>query len=356
MISCNSENEVFEPSCDEILCFESYQEYSDELEKVRKMNVSELEKWQELQGFKSLGVKSEKLYYNTDLSDFEDKEEFYNYVSNNEKYLQLIEDDLGEISFETTLCNYTERFFANNDQIFQVENDIYKVFENGIVRTDESNIYKIQSLNLLELCEDDCFEIIKNNDTPNLKSTSCGYGYTDTATDDKERIKFVISYSEDLKMEEDYAGISYPTELNFEISYTAKAQRKVMWVWWRADRTVNAEINAAIDYTDESGEMQREVIRTGTLIGTGYGILEGEKKISVPLDMGDDFSIEVEIFGLDCWATQGGCSNAAEIGCNVLDLNLWFLFIDGMLFPPVPPVLPPHELDPLHESDLIRAY
>ncbi len=355
MISCNDENEVFEPSCDEILCFESYQEYSDELEKVRKMNVSELEKWQDLQGFKSLGVQSEKLYDQTDLSDYRNKEEFYNYVSDNGRYLQLIEDELGEISFETTLCDYTERFFANNDQIFQIDNNIYKVFENGIVKTDESNIHKIRSLNSLELCEDDCFEIIKNNDTSNLKSTSCGYGYTETATDGKERIKFRISLREEVtEYGEDYAGIEYPTEVTFKFSYIAKAQRKVMWIWWRADRTVNAEINAAIEYTDESGEMQREAIRTGTLFGIGYGILEGEEEISVSLE--NDHDLGAYIFGSDCWATQGGCSNAAEIGCNVLDLNLWFLFIDGMLFPPVPPVLPPHELDPLHESDLIRAY
>ena len=104
----------------------------------------------------------------------------------------------------------------------------------------------------------------------------------------------------------------------------------------------------------KNGEIQREAIRTGTLFGIGSGILEGEEKIPVSLENDHDY-IEAEIFGLDCWATQGGCSNAAEIKCNARELNLWFLLIDRD-YEVFPPVLPPHELDPLHESDLIRAY
>ncbi|MCF8363300.1 MAG: hypothetical protein K9G70_11840 [Prolixibacteraceae bacterium] len=88
------------------------------------------------------------------------------------------------------------------------------------------------------------------------------------------------------------------------------------------------------------------------MFGIAYGILEGEEKISVSLENNHDLG--AYIFGTDCWATQSGCSKVAEIQCNSGGLNAWFSLIDGD-YEVLPPVLPPHELDPLHESDLIRA-
>ncbi len=144
-----------------IITFESINDY--EIAKKLTLNSTSIEKrkaWEESNGITSFGSYCDELYENLNIDDFKSTDEIRIFVSNNSEYFQLIEDDKGEFTLETKLFSSPYRYIINMEQMFQIENKIYKVFENGIASTS------IENIELLRVA--DKFTIIKFAENPNI--------------------------------------------------------------------------------------------------------------------------------------------------------------------------------------------
>ncbi|MCF8357641.1 MAG: hypothetical protein K9H26_02710 [Prolixibacteraceae bacterium] len=150
--SCSNEDELINSNdlkieeCPNILYFENAEEISNELSYVLTLNTEEKIKWQEEKGFKSLGVEAEKFYSTINPNEFCSKEEIERFVKKNRKYLQITSDE-GEQTVEPVFSANPYRFLINEDQLFQIGENVIKILQNGYVAGHESKIDKIKVIN-----------------------------------------------------------------------------------------------------------------------------------------------------------------------------------------------------------------
>ena len=62
----------------------------------------------------------EELYFRINPEEFKSVEQVKDFLASNSEYLQLIEDEDGELTLETLLFKNPNRYFINKDKMFQI--------------------------------------------------------------------------------------------------------------------------------------------------------------------------------------------------------------------------------------------
>lgn len=135
-----------ETNSSDILCFKDYNEYMETLDIIFTFNIEERKNWEESKGFKSFGTVCDEIYDSKSPEDFRSVDEIKEFVSKNDSYLRLIDDENGELTLETVLSNHQDRYFINKEKIYKINNTVYKVFANITVLTKEENINKLRKI------------------------------------------------------------------------------------------------------------------------------------------------------------------------------------------------------------------
>ncbi len=248
--------EILNEDLRSILSFNSDKEYIETLDKVLSMNPQELKAYEESKGYKSFGRLCDEIYYNINPEDFKSIEEVKTFVSKNSEYLRLVEDENGEFSLETILSDNPNRYLINDDKMFIINKNVYKVFEEGIVTTqverkeflkgiNDKNISKyIDNVNIRYMP----IHIESINET-RLKDASynCGTYHSNTHTDNTNRttIEISISYWDTY----DINGI--PMTI-FQNRVFVKPEKKTIF-WFGCTRTISCDVKIAVDYETISG-------------------------------------------------------------------------------------------------------
>jgi hypothetical protein len=244
LTSCEKEviENVKNLSCSNMLYFETVEEYNTELNKVIKMNESELTQWEKSKGFISLGIEAERFYKSIDPNKFKSNDEIKQFVDENSSYLQLIEDKNGELELETKFFNRIERYFLNKDNMFQIGDSVYKVFESAtiIASTADIDILSQVSDNINYYKQNANFRILSTNkfSTVNQKSVNaddCGTGQIWRSDNDNERLKVEI---------EVYKSGSNSVTCHF----ISRPYNKVLGIWYWCSRSMKADINLNFRY------------------------------------------------------------------------------------------------------------
>src|SRR5690606_4431173 len=81
-----------------------------------------------------------------DFDKFSNFEELKSFVNQNSEYVQLVEDENGELELQPVLAGNSERYFINKERMFQVGNTVYKVFKDGLASTDKENLSRLKTL------------------------------------------------------------------------------------------------------------------------------------------------------------------------------------------------------------------
>jgi hypothetical protein len=242
--------------CSNILTFKNIEEFNTELNNVLKLNTEEKTKWEQQKGFKSFGVAAEKFYETINPDEFKDVEEVKEFVSQNAKYIQLINED-GEYSVEIRFYDEPLRFFINEENIFQIGERAYKVFEKGMISTSVRNMNKlkvIEEINFEQFKNDPdlIFNICNEQDYKSVSSDCSdptygneGGGYDESCVIQPYNKKYRTNTEIRPKHWDDYVYGSIAASW-----YRVECQVKTLGFWWLHSTTISSEVTAQLVYTD----------------------------------------------------------------------------------------------------------
>lgn len=298
----------------ELLYFANEEELEGELKKVLKMKEEELIEWERKHNFKSFGIKADSIYNSFNITAETTLEDLQNFVENNKQYVQIIEDRNGEKIFETQLYNQARKYLINEDYIYQVGDEIYKLLKDGAVCVKESDIdfVKNNKNSIIDFNNEDVLTIIPNVLKSSLVNEpyNCGIDAWDDGECRKEKVELSISgYS----TPSSYVNGQF-TMLTHRAEYTARSYQKIVF-WFLAKRNWVGDIHVDFRYTDESyewtGQIKYDHYLSSYFNCNTVSDFEQMKVSYVP-----GYSYESRFHAIDAWAKQNECSDFAWITCN----------------------------------------
>jgi hypothetical protein len=232
--------------CEDVLCFNNFAEFENELKSVLTLNTEEKVKWEQQRGFKSLGVAAEKFYDTIEPDAFKSLDEVKAFVEKNRKVIQLVVKN-GEYSVVPIYSNNPLRFFINEEGLFLIGNEAYKVLGNGMFSTAIQNVDKLKIID-----EENKNSFMNDQDLKystligeNLKSTSCSNGGSDESlpiTTGSKTYRTTINIWPTYF--DDYQG---SIAASF---YSAGCQVRTLGIWWNHKTTVYTNVSTQLVYTD----------------------------------------------------------------------------------------------------------
>lgn len=151
MISCENDVELTKNDINQdynIMTFNSYEEYNEEVNKKALMTSEELCKYEEDNNYYSLARKSEEVYFSVNSEDFKTEEEIVNFVKKNSKYLEILTDENNEKSVEIRSELNPGILVANDDGMYIITNNVYKLVGNFTILADKKYQEKIKDVNM----------------------------------------------------------------------------------------------------------------------------------------------------------------------------------------------------------------
>jgi hypothetical protein len=117
------------------------EEMYEEIEYINSISSEELQAHELANGFKSFGRASDEIYYPIVTPIEAEDQEFTEeqakvYVSEYPKYLEITKDGDGEKTFLPKYFTEQYRYVMNEDRLFRVCENIFKVFKNAVIYTD----------------------------------------------------------------------------------------------------------------------------------------------------------------------------------------------------------------------------
>ncbi len=233
----------------DIMTFNSIDEYREAKTDVLQMTFEELEDYEESKGFTSIGRVEDEFYNNIIPESFNDIEEVKEFTANNSEYIKLVEDEEGEQELVTINENNSDRYFMNNDGMYQVEDIVYKVLSDEVtLSTQAKNIDELKQLDLNNYKTNITSEFtiytlkstVTNNSQITLRSSGCGEEARKLQTNGKNRTE-VKAYYEYIKVDGQDAD-------ELEVRLRIKNQKKSALVWFAAKRTTSYDLHAKYNF------------------------------------------------------------------------------------------------------------
>lgn len=218
------------------------------------MGREERKNYEESKGYMSFGRQCDEFYAKVDFDAFESIEEIKAFAASND-FIQLIEDENGEIILEKTLSANRDRYFINSDRLFQIGDFIYKIFEDGTASTHVDNLHKLvqnKSFSVYSIPEDTEITVTHfnpNRSTPNLKDATYNCGNSDIFYS-PDNLDYRVATEVDVELR-NYSGVHTYTILY--VANTVKAFRKRWWGWAFSNRLLEYETKVAVDLETASG-------------------------------------------------------------------------------------------------------
>ena len=130
-----------------MLCFNSPEDFFETQQKVLAMSETERREWELQQGFESYATKCNELFEAFEAKGIESDEDIYNFVKENPDYFYIHVED-GE-EYLISYLEYTPYYnIVDENRMFQIGREIYKIFDEGIIRTSvdkKTDLTKIRS-------------------------------------------------------------------------------------------------------------------------------------------------------------------------------------------------------------------
>ena len=132
--------------------FASEQEFDRALVAVGNMSQAERDAYEAQRGYQSIGSISERFYQTIDFESLQSEADFHQLVADHGDYLQLVEDEDGELTLETRYYDHPVRYLINRDGLVLVGDTVVKVFEEGTFRVHRRDLQQVASLRRMEDC------------------------------------------------------------------------------------------------------------------------------------------------------------------------------------------------------------
>ncbi|HKK61471.1 MAG TPA: hypothetical protein VJ951_02855 [Bacteroidales bacterium] len=301
----------------EIVNFDSQEDFSTTLEKVVGMSSEELKAYEASKGYKSFGRTCEEFYRGIDFDDFTSLEELKAFIEKNSEYLTLVEDEEGELVLETVLSRSPYRYFVNNDKLFRIKDEVYKVFGDGVISTNVSNIEVLKEMNSTSVTGLDVDEQIRvmasyrasKFSENQLKDAvyNCGRHAEARKTNKRDRTKIEIS----IDYLDTYDINNVPMTI-YENRVLIRPYKRTLGVWYWCSRTLSCDIKVAIDHKTASGWQRGFYYKSES--GKHTSKLEYIMSGGV-VSIGSWQRYDMHYGGYDCWADSPSTSHV-HLECN----------------------------------------
>lgn len=279
---------------------ETIHEYTN---KTLTSSLKELTQLEESRGFTSFGRRADELYQEALNFHFDSPERLKSFVQKNNRYLQIIEDDNGELTFETRLYKSGTRYLANLDGIYKFDGMATKLFEEG-----SAQIVSEQIQYLYQMDENDFSakkfkdegmkfntsrsELLQTEDVAN----NCGIKRSGSKTSGNKRVRILI----EMYYTYTVAGNNEPY-----LNLKAWAQNRTLGIWFNTNYTINSLFNVSVDSKVSTNPWQR------THYALPRATTSGKRELTLSLIS----NASVHFGGYYAWADIAATS-AALIECN----------------------------------------
>ncbi len=310
-LNLSNDNKVMK----DVLTFGSFDEFSEELTKVISMSSSELKRYEENKGYKSLGRAGEELYHNTDFEKFTTKEEIFSFVEKNKNLLNFIDDGNGELELETILHNFPQRYLLNIDQMVQIDTIAFKFLNEGVFACDVSKIdllHEITSDNISSFLKhpDVMACTLTRNSTLKYTANNCGTSKVERATSGRDRTKIDMSIG--LFHTYDNVLPEGPIPMTILNNYVLiRPYKRTLGVWYWCSRTISWDLKIAVDKLIDNNWERGKFKNSGK---------KEDSKVEFTIEggvisFGTHVDVNMHYGGLDCWAKTPS-TGYAKIQCN----------------------------------------
>jgi len=266
LISACEKNEVISPNIqspltveNNTLVFKSPGDFNTTMNYLSGKTESEILQWEESISFESFNSVCNRIYDEVLSCQINSFEELETIVVEHNKYLQLVPDKNGELELETRTFNNSLKRILNENNVFIIGENAYKVYEDFIVVSKRSNIESLEALSFQEPDKSKIigdFEVIDISRSLKKSVMSCGTYDADTATNETAKRR-VIAYHlvERFHVIDDYNQI-YLTYARWY--YYAKSQYKFLGVWTRNKTKWSWDIDVNWHQSYDGGEDYQE--------------------------------------------------------------------------------------------------
>jgi hypothetical protein len=261
--------------------------------------------WEKSKGFTSIELEAERLYESIDPEQFKSVDEVKSFVEKNSHLLKLVEDENGEFTLKTCLCNNTLKYLANPNGFFQISDSIYKVYNEGTISVDFDNYEELKNLDFNDV-NNNSFTHVFNKMHFIEKSSPLGCLLQEPLEhkDGNEKIQLLFYPSNTL--------VTSEVLMNIELS---AYKRYVGFVWVKKERNLQCDIKIDCSYKTPSGNWTShmfEYSNSGTIAKEIIGYLSSGK---ICKKWNVNPSEVMGIYYWDVWAKQENAELARRT-CN----------------------------------------
>jgi hypothetical protein len=239
--SCEKEENLFSQNVFEksgIISIPRYSNYDEVVGIIDKVStfdtLKELLDYEKTQGRRSIGAISDEFYENIDWDQFLEKDDLIDFYNNNIDMLDTIIDENGEILVLPKWDDTRVRYVANENGLFIIGENVYKIFKNCIIKTSENYLSELNMLSEAELDNLDTtiFSFAEKRYTSIDHHESCAYEweYDNSITSEDGKISFYLCLR-NVAVYYNYIGSDVETQIYF-------INKKKGWIcWYKEKRT-----------------------------------------------------------------------------------------------------------------------
>jgi len=172
MLNNNTDSSVRSkaPVSNNIRYFNSYEELSEEIDRVNAMSFDDLVAYEAELDFNSFGKLADMAY--AEVAQYQDEyeniEDVKGAIAQHSEYLQLIKDEQDEYLVATKLYRSGTKYIVNGERMYQVQDTLIKILENAII---EAHIEHYETL--LKINEGNVGAYVENNPVGILITIFC---------------------------------------------------------------------------------------------------------------------------------------------------------------------------------------
>lgn len=225
--------------------FASEQEYAQALDAVGNMLQAERDAYEAQRGYQSIGSASERFYQTIDFESLQSEADFHQLVADHGDYLQLVEDEDGELTLETRYYNHPARYLINREGMVLVGDTVVKVFEEGTFKAHRRDLQQVASLQRVEDCPAHLgrfvpVKAISKTVDIGAKAAACGGPeHVWRSTNGNNRLKAHISIT--------VQQILSPVAT---CELLARPYKRTLGVWFWCSRTMKVDATVTWGYTE----------------------------------------------------------------------------------------------------------
>ncbi|WP_416867424.1 MAG: hypothetical protein ACMVP2_08715 [Imperialibacter sp.] len=207
-------------------------------------------------GFASFGRLSDEIYMQAVSQNFSSVDELYDFVNNNATFVEIVVEEDGEKSFRRKLQNDPYRYLINQDRIFIIKDDAFKIFASKMISLPVAQLKKLQQMNELDVINGAIgdAQVGASGRTTDL-AYDIGSNIVKITANSNERV--VLELNTQVNSYNIYA-YTQPKCYDVGATVSIKGQRKFLGIWYDDKRTLSGDVKLALDYLFPSSSLYLE--------------------------------------------------------------------------------------------------